>query len=114
MLPFADRAAVFLKAADLISGKYRYDVMAATILGQGKNVWQAEIDAAAELCDFLRYATSQKKNIARPLTHVSLDSMYNMPRSCTLNNQSTTLQESGSRLQNSFYSNIGTDISAAE
>ncbi|KAF2842109.1 delta-1-pyrroline-5-carboxylate dehydrogenase 1 [Patellaria atrata CBS 101060] len=54
-LPFADRAAVFLKAADLISGKYRYEVMAATMLGQGKNAWQAEIDAAAELCDFLRF-----------------------------------------------------------
>lgn len=54
-LPFADRAAVFLKAADLIAGKYRYDVMAATILGQGKNAWQAEIDAAAELVDFLRF-----------------------------------------------------------
>ena len=53
-MPFADRAAVFLKAADLISGKYRYELMAATILGQGKNAWQAEIDAAAELCDFLR------------------------------------------------------------
>ena len=53
-MPFADRAAVFLKAADLISGKYRYKLMAATILGQGKNAWQAEIDAAAELCDFLR------------------------------------------------------------
>lgn len=54
-LPFADRAAIFLKAADLIAGKYRYDVMAATILGQGKNAWQAEIDAAAELVDFLRF-----------------------------------------------------------
>lgn len=54
LLPFADRAAVFLKAADLISGKYRYQLMAATMLGQGKNAWQAEIDAAAELCDFLR------------------------------------------------------------
>ena len=53
-LPFADRAAVFLKAADLISTKYRYDIMAATMLGQGKNVWQAEIDAAAELADFFR------------------------------------------------------------
>ena len=56
-LPFADRAAIFLKAADLISTKYRYEVMAATMLGQGKNAWQAEIDAAAELCDFLRYQT---------------------------------------------------------
>ncbi|KAI5921457.1 Aldehyde/histidinol dehydrogenase [Camillea tinctor] len=54
-LPFADRAAVFLKAADLISTKYRYDIMASTMLGQGKNAWQAEIDAAAELCDFLRF-----------------------------------------------------------
>jgi 1-pyrroline-5-carboxylate dehydrogenase len=54
-LPFADRAAVFLKAADLISTKYRYEVMAATMLGQGKNAWQAEIDAAAELVDFLRF-----------------------------------------------------------
>ncbi len=47
---------MFLKAADLISGKYRYELMAATMLGQGKNAWQAEIDAAAELCDFLRYS----------------------------------------------------------
>lgn len=46
---------MFLKAADLIATKYRYDVMAATMLGQGKNAWQAEIDAAAELCDFLRF-----------------------------------------------------------
>ena len=53
-LPFAERAAVFLKAADLISTKYRYDIMAATMVGQGKNAWQAEIDSAAELCDFLR------------------------------------------------------------
>ncbi|KAI1858981.1 uncharacterized protein JN550_012243 [Neoarthrinium moseri] len=57
-LPFADRAAVFLKAADLIATKYRYDIMAATMLGQGKNAWQAEIDAAAELCDFLRFNVS--------------------------------------------------------
>ncbi|KAM5462787.1 1-pyrroline-5-carboxylate dehydrogenase [Microsporum audouinii] len=54
-LPFADRAAVFLKAADLVAGKYRYEIMAATMLGQGKNAWQAEIDAAAELADFLRF-----------------------------------------------------------
>jgi 1-pyrroline-5-carboxylate dehydrogenase len=54
-LPFNERAAVFLKAADLISTKYRYEIMAATMLGQGKNAWQAEIDSAAELCDFLRF-----------------------------------------------------------
>ncbi|KAJ4367369.1 1-pyrroline-5-carboxylate dehydrogenase [Neocucurbitaria cava] len=54
-LPFAERAAVFLKAADLVATKYRYEIMAATMVGQGKNAWQAEIDAAAELCDFLRF-----------------------------------------------------------
>lgn len=54
-MPFHDRAAIFLRAAELVSGKYRYDLMAATMLGQGKNIWQAEIDAAAELADFYRY-----------------------------------------------------------
>lgn len=54
-LPFTDRAAVFLRAAELVSGKYRYELMAATMFGQGKNAWQAEIDAAAELADFFRY-----------------------------------------------------------
>ena len=48
-MPWNDRAAIFLKAADLVSGKYRYKLLAATILGQGKNAWQAEIDAAAEV-----------------------------------------------------------------
>ncbi|THG96399.1 hypothetical protein EW026_g5429 [Hermanssonia centrifuga] len=54
-MPWSDRAAIFLKAADLVSGKYRYKLIAATMLGQGKNAWQAEIDAAAELTDFLRF-----------------------------------------------------------
>ncbi|KAI0682624.1 delta-1-pyrroline-5-carboxylate dehydrogenase [Earliella scabrosa] len=54
-MPWNDRAAIFLKAADLVSGNYRYKLMAATILGQGKNAWQAEIDAAAELSDFFRF-----------------------------------------------------------
>ena len=53
--PFHSRAAIFLKAADIISSKLRYTIMAATMLGQGKNIWQAEIDAAAELVDFLRF-----------------------------------------------------------
>ena len=53
--PFTDRAAIFLRAADLVSKKYRYELLAATMLGQGKNVWQAEIDAAAELADFFRF-----------------------------------------------------------
>jgi len=62
-LPFSDRAAIFLKAADLIGGKYRYDIMAATMLGQGKNAWQAEIDAVAELCDFLRFNVQYAQDV---------------------------------------------------
>ncbi|CAG8590674.1 5295_t:CDS:2, partial [Acaulospora colombiana] len=53
--PLADRSAIFLKAADLAAGKYRYKLLAATMLGQGKNAWQAEIDAAAETIDFWRF-----------------------------------------------------------
>ncbi|KAF9950835.1 1-pyrroline-5-carboxylate dehydrogenase [Mortierella alpina] len=53
--PFNDRAAIFLKAADLAATKYRYEIMAATMLGQGKNAWQAEIDSAAEMIDFWRF-----------------------------------------------------------
>ncbi|KAL4896123.1 Aldehyde/histidinol dehydrogenase [Aspergillus ambiguus] len=60
---FADRATVFLKAADLISTKYRYDIMALTMHGQGKNAWQAEIDAAAELCDFFRFGVKYAEDM---------------------------------------------------
>jgi 1-pyrroline-5-carboxylate dehydrogenase len=51
--PFVDRAAIFLKAAELVAGKYRYELIAATMLGQGKNIWQGEVDAAAELAEIL-------------------------------------------------------------
>ncbi len=54
-LTFDDRAAVMLKAADLLAGPWRATINAATMLGQSKSVHQAEIDAAAELIDFWRY-----------------------------------------------------------
>lgn len=54
-LAWQDRAAVFLKAADLLSGKYRQVMNAATMLGQSKTCYQAEIDAACELADFWRF-----------------------------------------------------------
>lgn len=54
-LPFEERAAVFLKAADKVSGEYRYVISAATMLGQSKNVYQAKIDSVCELIDFLRF-----------------------------------------------------------
>jgi len=54
-LPWEDRAAVFLKAAELLCGKYRQVMNAATMLGQSKTCYQAEIDAACELADFWRF-----------------------------------------------------------
>ncbi|WP_160069993.1 L-glutamate gamma-semialdehyde dehydrogenase [Sphingobacterium bovisgrunnientis] len=54
-LPWEQRAAIFLKAAELISTKYRYKLNAATMLGQSKNPYQAEIDSACEIIDFLRF-----------------------------------------------------------
>src|SRR4051812_16508874 len=54
-LPFEERAAVFLKAAELLSGPWRYTLNAATMLGQSKTAYQAEIDAACELIDFWRF-----------------------------------------------------------
>jgi 1-pyrroline-5-carboxylate dehydrogenase len=54
-LSFDDRAAIFLKAADLLAGPWRATVNAATILGQSKSPYQAEIDAACELIDFWRF-----------------------------------------------------------
>jgi len=49
------RASIFLKAAELIAGPYRYEMNAATMLGQSKNAFQAEIDSACEIIDFLRF-----------------------------------------------------------
>lgn len=49
------RASIFLKAAELIATKYRYELNAATMLGQSKSVYQAEIDSACEIIDFLRF-----------------------------------------------------------
>jgi 1-pyrroline-5-carboxylate dehydrogenase len=54
-LPFEDRAAIFLRAADLLAGPWRHTLNAATMLGQSKTAQQAEIDSACELIDFLRF-----------------------------------------------------------
>lgn len=54
-MPWEHRAAIFLKAAELLATKYRFRMNAATMLGQSKNAFQAEIDSACELIDFLRF-----------------------------------------------------------
>tara|TARA_B100001175_G_C19510066_1_gene643198 strand:- start:491 stop:2116 length:1626 start_codon:yes stop_codon:yes gene_type:complete len=53
--PWQDRAAIFLKAAELIAGPYRARINAATMIGQSKSIFQAEIDAACEFVDFLKF-----------------------------------------------------------
>jgi 1-pyrroline-5-carboxylate dehydrogenase len=64
-MDFSDRAAVFLRAADLLAGPYRDAINAATMLGQGKSIHQAEIDAACELIDFLRFNVHFAEQIYR-------------------------------------------------
>jgi 1-pyrroline-5-carboxylate dehydrogenase len=54
-MSWMERAAIMAKAAELISKRYRYRINAATMLGQGKNVMQAEIDASCEVIDYLRF-----------------------------------------------------------
>ena len=64
-LNWENRAAIFLKAADLLAGKYRYVMNARTMLGQSKNAYQAEIDSACELIDFLRFNVHYLSEIYR-------------------------------------------------
>ncbi|SDH18429.1 L-glutamate gamma-semialdehyde dehydrogenase [Propionivibrio dicarboxylicus] len=54
-MPWEQRATIFLKAADLLTGKYRAKMSAACMLGQSKNIYQSEIDSVCELADFLRF-----------------------------------------------------------
>ena len=62
-MSFDDRASIILKAADLLSGPWRARLNAATMLGQSKTVWQAEIDAACELIDFWRFNVHYARQI---------------------------------------------------
>lgn len=62
-LPWEHRAAIFLKAADLLAGPFRDEMNAATMLGQSKNVMQAEIDAACEMVDFFRFNVAYMQQI---------------------------------------------------
>ena len=70
-LSFDDRAAVFLKAADLLAGPWRQRLNAATMLGQGKTVQQAEIDSACELADFWRFNVAFAREL---MTHQPVSS----------------------------------------
>lgn len=75
-LPWEERAAVFLKAADLLAGPFRDKMNAATMLAQSKNVFQAEIDAACELIDFFRFNVQYMTQIYKEQPE-SLPGMWN-------------------------------------
>ncbi len=64
-MPYAHRQGIYLKAAELLSGPWRDIINAATMLGQSKTVYQAEIDSACELCDFLRFNVAYADEIYR-------------------------------------------------
>ena len=71
------RASIFLKAADLIAGPYRYELNAATMIGQSKNCYQAEIDSACELIDFLRFNVKYMTEIYTQQPPVSPSGSWN-------------------------------------
>ncbi|MCE7063617.1 L-glutamate gamma-semialdehyde dehydrogenase [Dyadobacter sp. CY343] len=75
-LNWEQRAAIFLKAADLIAGPYRAEINAATMLGQSKNAYQAEIDSACEIIDFLRLNVNFMREIYEEQP-VSSDGVWN-------------------------------------
>ena len=76
-MPWEARAAIFLKAADLLAGSWRSTLNAATMLGQSKTCMQAEIDAACEFIDFLRYNVSYYYDIMNEQPE-SAPGMWNM------------------------------------
>ncbi len=76
-LAWEQRAAIFLKAAELASGPYRYKLNAATMMAQSKNAYQAEIDASCELVDFLRFNVQYLTEIYAQQPPVSPKGVWN-------------------------------------
>ncbi len=76
-MAFEDRASIILKAADLLAGPWRATLNAATMLGQSKTVWQAEIDAACELIDFWRFNVHFAQQILREQPMANAKGVWN-------------------------------------
>lgn len=111
-LPFNDRSAIFLKAADLLASPlWRYKIMAATILGQGKNAWQAEIDAAAEVNHRSQSRIDVDLNLYHSADHLAPSCrcatssvlVSSMPRTCMRNNRPRTRPVYGSKSYAQFH-----------
>lgn len=75
--PWQERAAVFMRAADLLAGPYRARMNAATMLAQSKNAFQADVDAVAEMCDFFRFNTYFLQEIYKEQPLVSPKAIWN-------------------------------------
>jgi 1-pyrroline-5-carboxylate dehydrogenase len=76
-MAFRDRAAIFLRAAELLAGPWRARFAAATMLGQSKSVYQSEIDAVCELCDFLRFGVADAAELYARQPRVSPRGQWN-------------------------------------
>ncbi len=76
-MPWEHRASIFLKAAELIAGPYRYQVNAATMLAQSKTAHQSEIDAVCELVDFLRFNVRYMADIYEQQPPISPEGIWN-------------------------------------
>lgn len=76
-MAWEQRASIFLKAADLIAGPYRYRVNAATMLGQSKTAFQSEIDAVCEMVDFLRFNVKYMAEIYEQQPPISAKGVWN-------------------------------------
>jgi 1-pyrroline-5-carboxylate dehydrogenase len=74
---FRDRAAVFLRAADLLAGPWRARFAAATMLGQSKSAYQSEIDAVCEMCDFFRFGVADASELYARQPRVSARGQWN-------------------------------------
>lgn len=77
LLPWEQKASIFLKAADLVAGPYRNKINAATMLCQSKSVFQAEIDAACEFADFLRFNVYYAEEIYKSQPIVNSPAIWN-------------------------------------
>ena len=76
-MDWEDRAAIFLRAADLVAGRHRDLLNASTMLGQSKTVWQSEIDATGELVDFLRFNVHYYAQILATQPAINPKGMWN-------------------------------------
>ena len=99
--PWEDRAAVFLRAAELLATTWRETINAATMLGQSKTAFQAEIDAACELIDFWRFNAhfAQELYDEQPICSPGMWNQSGLPRARGLRLRDLAVQLHGDRRQ---------------